>query len=371
MAPPRTRTIAIVALVAVLMALVGVGAVRAGGDTNLPPIGADRLMASAFQALSEPVTVSGDVESRIELGLPEVPAALGGEGGPIAMVSGTQRFRVWHSPAGLRVAHVTQVSERDLVVNAREAWWWDGAEMTATRIGFDDVRAAIEADPSFGPMMGSPRHGHRAQAQAAAAVDPVFLARKVIDALAPYASVSVEATNEVAGRPVYDLVLTPLTDVTLIARIDISIDAETSVPLRVQVVSRATGDPAISAGFTTVSFDAIDPSVFEFSPPPGVEVVDGLDAFDTRIGPLDGRSGSDLRDGAGHDAGGPDVRTIGEGFATRIAVPLSGDVPEVVSGLLPYAGPLVSAMAVEADGSRWLLVGAVPLDVLQGDAASL
>ena len=94
----RTRLSAIGVLAVSLLVVVGVGIVRAGSGPSLPPLGADRLLASTAHALTQPVTISGDVETSFELGLPQIPSSLGGEGGPIAMLGGAQRFRVWHSP---------------------------------------------------------------------------------------------------------------------------------------------------------------------------------------------------------------------------------------------------------------------------------
>ena len=362
----RTRLIAITAAMVVL-ALVGIGVVRASDPSSLPPIEADRLLASTATTLSNPITISGDVQTRLDLGLPDVPAGLGGQGGALAMLSGTQRFRVWHSIDGLRLAHITQVSERDLVVNHDEAWWWDAAEMRATRVRFSDLRDILPPMPA-GAITGSGGDDQRARAlaqgAAAMAADPVTAARRAIEAVAPYASVSVEGADEVAGRAVYDLVLTPLSDRTLIGSIEMSIDAETSVPLRFEVFARATGEAAMSAGFTSVSYDPIDRDVFEFTPPVGAEVIDGLEGIG-RFDHARPRRGMHAR------SDGSKPRTFGEGFETRVALPLRQGVPPELAQLLPYAGPLLSAVVVEGADGSWLLMGSVPLDVLQADAAAL
>ena len=365
----RTRLIAITAAMVVL-ALVGIGVVRASDPSSLPPIEADRLLASTAMTLSKPITISGDVQTRLDLGLPDVPAGLGGQGGSLAMLSGTQRFRVWHSIDGLRLAHITQVSERDLVVNHDEAWWWDAAEMRATRVRFSDLRDIL-APMTAGAITASEGNDQRARAlaqgaaaMAAMAADPITAARRAIEAVAPYASVSVEGADEVAGRAVYDLVLTPLSDRTLIGSIEMSIDAETSVPLRFEVFARATGEAAMSAGFTSVSYDPIEPDVFEFTPPAGAEVIDGLEGFG-RLDHVRPRGGMEAR------SDGSKPRTFGEGFETRVALPLRQGVPPEFAQLLPYAGPLLSAMVVEGADGSWLLMGSVPLDVLQADAAAL
>jgi hypothetical protein len=354
--PTRTRLIALVTAMIAVLALVGVGVVRAGDEPSLPPIEADRLLANTVTALARPITIAGDVESHLDLGLPEVPAGLSGEGGLVAMIGGTQRFRVWHSPQGLRLAHITQVSERDLVVNQQEAWWWDAAQVRATKVSFDELRSMLPRVPvmgSAGPAMGP---------TGTMAMDPIVAARRGIEALSPYASVSVNGTDHVAGRAVYGLVLTPLTDRTLIGSIEVSIDAETWLPLRFQVIARASGEAAMSAGFTSVSYAPIDPSVFAFTPPPGAEVIDGLDSVSPPH-PPQGSGG--MRDGS-------DVpRVFGDGFEVRVAIPMSRRLVTKTSNLLPYAGPLFSAVDVRAGGRDWLVIGAVPPDVLQADAASL
>ena len=238
----RTRLLGVMTALAVLLALVGVGVVYAQDAPSLPPIQADRVLASTLESLARPVTISGDVQTRIDLGLPEVPSSLGGEGGPVAMIAGTQRFRVWHSPDGLRVAHVLDVSEQDLIVNRSEAWWWDAGDMKATKIAFADVGALAAAGPAAAWMVGDgdDRAAARAAAAAAAASDPLTASRQAMQALAPFASVSVEGTGEVAGRAVYDLQLTPRSQRTLIGRVDLAIDAESWLPLRFEVIARAT-----------------------------------------------------------------------------------------------------------------------------------
>ena len=76
----------------------------------------------------------------------------------------------------------------------------------------------------------------------------------------------------VAGRPAYQLVLTPKDAGTLVGSVTIAIDAAERVPTRVTVTSTVTGQPALTVGFTDVSFTAPDPSVFAFTPPAGATV---------------------------------------------------------------------------------------------------
>ena len=353
MAPTRRhRLIAIVAVAASVVALVGAGIVRADDAPSLPPVTASQVLASTAQALAGPVVVSGHAETFADLGLPQIPAVLGGESGAIAMVNGTQHLRVWHSDDGVRVAHVLPVAERDLIVNREEAWWWDSTEQRAARISLAELRASLPA--------GHERLGDGPGAMAAA--DPIAAADRVIEHLAPHAAISIAGTGRVAGRSVYELALTPTSDRTLIEGVVVAIDPETWLPLRVEIVSRSTGEPAMSAGFTDVSYDEIDPSVFAFEPPPGAEVVDALDEVTSHA------AGGRPRRVA--DAGRPLV--FGEGFEARVAIPFDGSIPPELSQVLPYAGPLLSAVVLEGDdGGRWLSVGAMPPSVLEADASRL
>jgi len=73
---------------------------------------------------------------------------------------------------------------------------------------------------------------------------------------------------------VYELTLTPKQADTLVARVVIATDAETRVPLRVQVFSTEIPDPAFEVAFTSVDFAKPDADVFAFTPPPGADVTE-------------------------------------------------------------------------------------------------
>ena len=61
----------------------------------------------------------------------------------------------------------------------------------------------------------------------------------------------------------------------------------------------------------------------------------------------------------------------GSCFDTSVAVPLQQPLPEQVTSLLPYSGPLWSALETEHAGKSWLLVGPVDVATLQARAAAL
>lgn len=345
------RRFGIAALVAALaVAALGVASVRADPAPDLPPIGGDELLASSLSALTRPFSISGDVDTRFDLGIPQIPSSVGGGAGGVmgalSLVTGDQRYKVWHSSDGVRVAHLMAFSEQDLVMSASDAWFWDSSDMSAVHLdGFRD-KTLWEAAPP-----------------AAAVRDADFLefARRALDAVAPYANVSVDGASTVAGRPAYGLVLTPTSTLTLIGRIAVAIDAETRLPLRFQVFPRGSDAAAVDAGFTSVSFDAIDPSMFSFTPPPGTTVRQASDIV--------AEAGASSDDHATPSVSDP--RIFGRGFDLRVALRLDSALPDGAGALLPYAGPLLSAFTVERDGQTWLLVGPVSVATLEEDAASL
>jgi hypothetical protein len=350
MAISGRRRSGIVALVAALVvAAIGVASVRADPAPDLPSVAGDELLASTLAALARPFSISGDVDTNVDLGIPQLPSSVsGGAGGGVmaalSLVAGDQRYRVWRSPDGVRVAHLLAFSEHDLVVSRSDAWFWDSSDMSAVHFGVPGMQRWEEAPP----------------AAALGDADLLAFARRALDALAPYAEISVETTSTVAGRPAYVLALTPTSTLTLIGRIAVSIDAETRLPLRFQVFPRGSDAAAIEAGFTSVSFDPIDPSMFSFTPPPGTTVRQAADVIAGSRG---------FGDGVGPPVSDP--RVFGRGFDLRVAVRLDSPLPAGAGILLPYAGPLLSAITVERAGQTWLLVGPVRVATLEKDAASL
>jgi hypothetical protein len=95
-----------------------------------------------------------------------------------------------------------------------------------------------------------------------------------LTAIDPTTEVTTSGVGSVAGRDAYELVLTPRDPTTLVARVTLSMDAETNVPLRVRVYSTTMPDPAFEVGFTSVDYSTPDASLFEFTPPPGATVTE-------------------------------------------------------------------------------------------------
>jgi hypothetical protein len=341
----------------VLAAAVVAGAtVVARGDPglDLPAIGAAELIASVIDRPGDPVPVSGLLASHVDMGLPSIPAGGPASEDPIlrAMdaVNGDRRVRLWASKDGVRLALLLPTSELGLFLSRHgdqtEAWAWDSQTFTAIHAG-PTPSHDLAATP--GP------------AAVAGLVDPLELARRSLQALAPSTRVEVGESLRVAGRDAYRLVVEPRTEATLVGRIEIGVDAEHRVPLRVAVTARGADSPALSVEFSSISFTPIAPSTFRFTPPEGAVVreIAGIPK-----GSVDQPPPRSDRSGPGPlDPGGEPVRILGRGWEAVLAVQVPArSVTELdeLAGLLPFSGSLFSLRLVERAGHGWLLAGSVP-----------
>src|SRR4051812_2444532 len=251
----RSRTIVLALLVVVAVGGLGVlGAFAAGSAPSLalPTVSAEELVASTIRAAESGRPISGSVTTHVDIGLPEIPTSMGGGPSGIQSVLGDQRFKVWSSPDGLRVSQLLPFAERVFVGSRTDVWTWSSDQDLAVHSSVDSSTGrAVSRDLTS--SLG----------------DPVRLADKLMHAASGVADVSVTSPQDVAGRATYTLELAPMSAATKIGRIDVAIDAETRLPLRVQVFPRESADPAIEAGFSSVDFGPIDPSMFTFTPPPG------------------------------------------------------------------------------------------------------
>jgi hypothetical protein len=323
-------------------ALVAIRA-QASPDPALPAVAPDRLVASVLQALAERGPISGKVDAFVDLGLPSLPdsgpaSEIRSAAGLLSEISGSHHLRIWRSAGGLRVAEILPRSERALFVTPTQAWAWDFATFTAYRLPVD------ERDDR--PDTSAP----------ARMLDPLELARRALEAASPTTAVSVADTARVAGRAAYVLAVEPRSAATLVRRIEVDVDAEHRLPLRVAVFARGRTTASAWTAFTSVSFDAVDPSTYRFTPPPGAKVVD--------VG--------NQRGGEAHgEYAAPDgARVFGTGWDSIVALRLPrSETSEEGSGLdlssfLPMSGPLLSIRLVERGDHAWLVYGLVPQSAL-------
>jgi len=325
----RSALAATALAVAFVLAVGWLSVGRAAPMPDLPSVSPSTLIASTLHAVANRTPVSGTVTTHVDLGIPQLPSSLNDPAGPAAVLLADQTFKVWYGPDGIRVAQILPFAERDLVANRTDLWFWDAQRFTAWHHAVDET-AARQAPPSLGDLTR-------------------FVSEVLHDTLS-YVAASMAQARVVAGRDAYVLRLTPATADTLLGRIDVAIDAETRMPLSLQVFARRSSAAVVEVEYASVAFGAVDASMFTFTPP--------QDAVVKQV--------RDERSGAPGTMGQPPfqgVRVLGRGLGMILAVRVS-DVPADLRRLFPYAGPLGSADLVDRGDHSWLAVGLVEATAL-------
>lgn len=337
------------ALVAVLAALPALAGALPAERADLSP---ERLRELVVASVD--VGWSGFAESRGTLALPDVREL----GDVAALLGGTTRTRAWwRDRDDWRVDRLTAVGEVDQVQTGSLATTWDSADRrVAVLVGSLPARLPQPVD-LLAPVLG----------------------RRL--AATPDVELAPLGARRVAGVAAAGLRLTPRDRAkTTVESVDLWVDPANGLALRVEVT--AQGQPAPALTSAVLDYDATTPlperTTFR-TPGDATRVVGeapdiaaALEQFAPYRLPreLAGSARSDLV-GVGTGAG---VGTYGRGLAAFAVVPLPGDVGGRVASALDegvLASPLVNAVVGGSGRRTYLLVGTVPLDVLQSGLASL
>jgi outer membrane lipoprotein-sorting protein len=297
-------------------ALVITGAVMTGSLISvaqaapvLPPRTPAQLLAAVAQGQTPALT--GTVLETVSLGLPALPDT-GSPTSIASLLTGSHTIQVWYaSPQRYRLAVPQSLSETDVVRNGSTVWLWQSTLNAVTKFVMP-ATAAPSPQPS--------------------ALTPQQAAQQALNMVGPTTTVSVDSNVTVAGQPAYELVLAPKDSRSLVGQVRIAIDASNSVPLRLEVFARGATSPAISVGYTAISFGAPSAADTSFTPPPGAQI--------TTVSP--GQGGQQGTQGG-------DATTIGSGWLTVLAMPsaglLSGSPPQPAQ---PSRGSDEDAAALQA-----------------------
>ncbi|MBD8078561.1 LolA family protein [Cellulosimicrobium arenosum] len=252
-----------IAAVAVAAAFGTPALIATASSSDAPDVTAAELVARVADA--EPQALSGTAVYTARLGLPEIPLSDVSGADPINLLGGSSTMRVWTDGQDRsRVALLGATSEYSVVADGPEAWTYSSEDDAVVHYTLDPADRArydeLAQDASAG----------RAPDVAGDLPTPQEAAQQVLDLARQDATVAVGAPTTVAGRDAYPVVVTPTSETTLVARVVVSVDSETSTPLRVQVWSRDDADvPALELGFTDVTFAPPSDTALEFSAPPG------------------------------------------------------------------------------------------------------
>lgn len=281
---------AVPAVVAVAVAgAFAVPALASAGGADLPDVTPEELLARVVEA--EPVALSGTVVYTARLGLPDLPFAEMSDAGPMSLLGGSSTVRVWTDGADRsRIALLGATSEYSMVRDGFEAWTYSSADNAVVHYA-----PAAEDAAMLEQLMGD--DAGQATAMPGDMMDPDALARSVLTIAEESSTVTMDADTTVAGRAAYQLVVTPDTSETLIGRIVLAVDGETSLPLRLQVWStQDAAAPALEVGYTDLALGTPDAAVLEFSVPVGA-TVEEVEIPVPDLGDLAGLSGIDVPEG--------------------------------------------------------------------------
>ena len=260
--------------------------------------------------------------------LPNIPGLSSSSLSATSLITGTHTLELWYSsPNRLRVAVPVSFGETDLRVKGTQVWQWNSRTQTATRYL---PPARLPARPGALPKT------HRADGPAKSALaglTPLQAARRVLALAGPTTKVTVTGTTTVAGRNAYQLSIVPRASGSLIGQILIAVDAQTYLPLQVQVIARGQSGPAFQIGFTSLSLSRPATSNFAFTPPPGAHVKT------VRLGAsLPAKPSGRTPSGA---AAGPKV--LGKGWLSVAAIPAGQALAALPGTGLPGASGSGSA----------------------------
>ena len=250
----RTRVWALVlAGVLAVAAIAGVTVRGASANPVLPPLSPAELLGKV--AAAHPDGLNATFEQRSDLGLPALPADVSADeqvSSALPLLTGTHTVRVWTAgPQKSKVALVDGSTESSMTRNGRQVWAWSSEKQEATH----STMAVATRRP------------------AGAMTSPTEAITTLLGKLGTTTDVSVSGTGYVAGREVYQLVLAPRDQASLVSQVRVSVDAEHFVPLGMKVIADG-GQDAMSVDATFVDFSVPKASVFDFQPPAGVKVTE-------------------------------------------------------------------------------------------------
>jgi hypothetical protein len=323
---------------------------------RVKPESAAQLLAAVRD--SHALAYSGLVESHGDLSLPNLPDS----GGIAGLLSSTTRLRVWRdSPTSMRVDQLSDDGETDTIIDGAQTTTWDSThEQVSVSSGIEPLRVPQATD---------------------------LLPPSLADRLTPSGlSVRIDRlpATRIAGRTALGLRLTPNAGSTTIRYVDIDVDQQTGLPLRVAVTGVDNSSPSFSADFLQVHVGRPAARDVAFQTPIGAIVRHFASADfvadanryapfqlpDTLAGLPRTQRVSTLTDQGG-------AATYGTGYTLLTLLPMQQSTArQVIHALQPPIGvtvttdqpdaqgveeqiPLANVLAIEGGGRAYLLAGTV------------
>lgn len=350
------RWAVVVVLLGVLIALPPVVGALPASDAE---VSATDLRDAALASADRPY--SGYAESAGGLTLPVGSPRFSSV---VDLFSDRTQMRVWwRSDTESRVDVVTAGGETSYRADVRGGWTWTYEDQRATRGAREAFHLPIPPD-----------------------LLPASLGRRLLSEAADE-ELSRIGAERIAGRDGLGVRLTPTADASSVDHVDVWVDADSGLPLQVQLYGKDSDLAALDARFLDLELADPDPALIRFRPPPGARVsvseeAGVIERARRELGPVplpDVLAGLPRR----RVEGAPEaIGLYGSGVTLLAVVPVSGRVgrdvasslravPESVDqprGVRAAAGPLGLMVLNPPDEGAYLVTGTVTLDAL-GDAA--
>jgi outer membrane lipoprotein-sorting protein len=222
-------------------------AATSGGGAKPPP---KPLAQALHDALSAPKVDGVTARVKFTNHLIDSSAVVGST----PLVSGASG-RLWASSDGrLRIELQSTGGDAQVVLNRSGFQVYDGSSNTAYRGDLSQLKARGEPKTHSGPPS-------------------LADVRKSIDKAKQHAAVSSATPTTVAGRPAYEVRVTPQNGGEVSAAA-LAWDALRGVPLEIAVYARGNSSPVLELRASSISYGPVPASVFAISPPSGAHVVD-------------------------------------------------------------------------------------------------
>jgi outer membrane lipoprotein-sorting protein len=318
----------------------------------------DALTAPPVEGLSATVTLTNHLAEGANLA-----SGNGGEAGAFSsspLLSGASG-RLWIAKDGrARLELQAEKGDTQVIYDGHTVRLYDASTNTLYR--YTPEKGSAEAE-------GTEPEDHN-QAPSEAKIE------EAIARLRKHADVSGANPTDVAGQPAYTVRISPNEGGSLIGGVELSWDANHGVPLRAAVYSATSSAPVIELAADEVSYGPVDPSVFEFSPPPGVKVHEISGS----------RTGTSGTSPSGTSDSHPKVTTRGHGISQiavveKAASGSGSSLPKLPEGLpkvdikgtsaTELATPLGTVLSFERSGIGYLLLGSVTPSTIEAAARGL
>ncbi len=308
------------------------------------------------------VPYQGYALSEANLGLPNIAQA----GDASDLLNNTSRMRAWVDGTDhWRVDQVSTVGEKDTYADPGGVWMWDSGHHKTTRVEGQTGARLVRPTDLLPPELG-----------------------RLLAAAATSDEVRSLASRRVANVAAAGLRITPRTDATTIAAVDLWVDPRSGLPLEVAVYAKGSSRAVLRSRFLDVSQSRPSSSLVTFQPPSGPIEYNDWDDVDIAAR-IDQRSPillPNVLGSLGRRTPRPAaVATYGSGFSVVAVVGIpgrvSGDFDRQLARL-PTIGtpvgqgrlvptPLLNGLVVSNGGALYAIIGAVPPAQLTSLAGSL